>query len=160
MPDDLRERAQQVFAQAYEAQMQGELRRALVLYSEAIALHPTAEAYTFRGWTYSFQGDYARAISDCLRAIDLDPGFGNPYNDIGAYLIEQGKLEEAIPWLEKATQAPRYDCRCFPYFNLGRVYERRRQIGRAQQHYELALLDNAQYVPALRALKRVRASWN
>ena len=36
----------------------------------------------------------------------MDPDFGNPYNDIGAYLIEMGRLDEAIPWLEKATLRP------------------------------------------------------
>ena len=30
------------------------------------------------------------------------PTFGNPYNDIGAYLIAKGELDEAIEWLEKA----------------------------------------------------------
>jgi hypothetical protein len=30
------------------------------------------------------------AITECHHAIEVDPDFGNPYNDIGAYLIEQG----------------------------------------------------------------------
>ena len=29
----------------------------------------------------------------------VDPSYGNPNNDIGASLIEQGKDEKAIPWL-------------------------------------------------------------
>ena len=52
----------------------------------------------------------------------MDPDFGNPYNDIGAYLIQMGRLDEAIPWLEKATRAPRYEAPHFPRFNLGRAY--------------------------------------
>ncbi|MGH9485030.1 MAG: tetratricopeptide repeat protein, partial [Terriglobales bacterium] len=91
-----RQRAQELFSLGYKAQMDGELNEAVRCYSESIALWPTAEAYTFRGWAYSFQGEYARAIEECLRAIELDPEFGNPYNDIGAYLIEQGKLDDAI----------------------------------------------------------------
>jgi Flp pilus assembly protein TadD len=39
------------------------------------------------------------AIAECHRAIEIDPDFGNPYNDIGAYLIERGDLRGAIPWL-------------------------------------------------------------
>lgn len=158
--DDRRQRAQELFARAYQAQMQGELRHAVDLYTESLSLFPTAEAYTFRGWAYSFQGDYAKAIDECLRAIELDPGFGNPYNDIGAYLIEQGRLEEAVPWLEKAAQAERYDSPCFALFNLGRIYERQRQLSKAQQQYEKALASNAHYVPAQRALKRIRSQWN
>lgn len=158
--DDLRQRAQELFARAYQAQMQGELRHAVELYTESLALCPTAEAHTFRGWAYSFQGDYSKAIEECLRAIELDPGFGNPYNDIGAYLIEQGRLEEAVPWLEKAATAERYDSPCFALFNLGRVYERKRQLLQAQEHYEKALACNPHYVPAQRAMKRLRSQWN
>lgn len=157
---DQRQRAQELFSLGYQAQMQGELSDALRFYSESIALWPTAEAYTFRGWAYSFQGDYAHAIEECLRAIQLDPDFGNPYNDIGAYMIEQGKLEEAIPWLEKAAAARRYESPCFPLFNLGRIYERKRMLLKAQELYESALRSNAQYIPAHRALKRLRATWN
>lgn len=155
-----REQAQQLFAEAYRAQLAGDLQRAVELYSESLRLFPTAEAYTFRGWAYSFQGDYDRAIEECLRAIALDPGFGNPYNDIGAYLIEQGRLEEAVPWLERAARAERYESPYFAFFNLGRVYERQRQMMKAQEHYLRALACNAQYVPAQRALKRLSSQWN
>ena len=91
--------------------MQGEYQEAIELYSRSIETFATAEAYTFRGWTYSFLGDYNRAIAECLQAIKLDPEFGNPYNDIGAYLIEQEKWDEAIPWFQKAMVAPRYEAR-------------------------------------------------
>lgn len=39
------------------------------------------------------------------------PDFGNPYNDIGAYLIEKGDFDEAIVWFQKAMQARRYEVR-------------------------------------------------
>ncbi|MGH9467259.1 MAG: tetratricopeptide repeat protein [Terriglobales bacterium] len=159
MPDP-HQRAQELFSLGYQAQMQGELSDAVRLYSESIALWPTAEAYTFRGWAYSFQGDYTRAIEECLRAIQIDPDFGNPYNDIGAYLIEQGKLEEAIPWLEKAAAAPHYTSPCFALFNLGRIYERKRLPRKAQEMYRKALQKQPGYAPAERAMKRMRAGWN
>jgi len=158
--NERRERAQRLFAEAYQAQMKGELGRAVELYSASIEMCPTPEAFTFRGWAYSFQGDYERAIQECLRAIELDPDFGNPYNDIGAYLIEQGRLEDAIPWLERAARAKRYESPCFPLFNLGRIYERKHQLAKAREQYEKALLSNSRYAPAQRALKRVRAAWN
>lgn len=75
---------------------------------------PRPEAYALRGWTYSCLGDYQRAIAECREAIKVDPEFGNPYNDIGAYLIEQGKWEEAIPWFKQATDAKRWEARCYP----------------------------------------------
>src|SRR4026208_71463 len=88
----------------------------------SIAAHPTAEAHTFLGWAMSFQGRHEDAIAQCKIAIAVDPTFGNPYNDIGAYLIELGRHDEAPLWLERAKAAPRYEPRQFPYFNLARVY--------------------------------------
>jgi tetratricopeptide (TPR) repeat protein len=66
---DRRQSAAQYFAQAYELQRAGELKQAIELYTRSIAAFPTAEAYTFRGWAYSLLGDYDRAISECLEAI-------------------------------------------------------------------------------------------
>ena len=105
-----------------------EVRRfdaAIVVLTRSIELFPTAEAYTFRGWAYSHLDRVDEAIEECKRAIEVDPTFGNPYNDIGAYLIQQGKLDEAIPWLEQATRAERYEARAFPWANLGRIYAAR-----------------------------------
>nr|MBA3966008.1 tetratricopeptide repeat protein [Nitrospirales bacterium] len=89
-----------LFQQAYELQMKGQLEEAVDLYKQSIDLFPTAEAHTFLGWAYSFMGQLQEAIEECQLAIRQDPDFGNPYNDIGAYLIELNQLEEAIPWLE------------------------------------------------------------
>jgi len=149
-----------LFKEAYDQQMAGNLEQALSLYSRSIEIFPTAEAYTFRGWTYSFMGDYGQAIRECERAIEVDPEYGNPYNDIGAYLIEQGKLRESITWLERATRAARYQNYCFPYFNLGRVFERLRDYARAQQCYATALQHNPKYGLARKAQCRLQALWN
>jgi tetratricopeptide (TPR) repeat protein len=158
--DDLRQSAADLFHQAYEQQMAGELQRAIDLYTSSIEAFPTAEAYTFRGWTYSFSGDYDRAIADCLEAIRVDPDFGNPYNDIGAYLIEQEKWDEAVPWLEKAIAAKRYEARSYPYFNLGRVYEHYNQWEKAKVSYGKAYALDHRYVTALIAWRRVQAMFN
>ena len=114
----------------------------------------------FRSWTYSFLGDYERAIAECLQAIKLDPEFGNPYNDIGAYLIEQEKWDEAIPWFQKAMLAPRYEARCYPYFNLGRVYEHQRNWGKAKECYAMAYSMDKRYMSALAGVRRLRAMFN
>jgi tetratricopeptide (TPR) repeat protein len=57
-----REAAEAYFRQAYEHQVKGELDEAIRLYRLSIEAHPTAEAHTFLGWTYSFQGRYDEAI--------------------------------------------------------------------------------------------------
>src|SRR5712692_7637543 len=88
MNQDALARAWEVLQDAYQAQMEGDYERAVELYQTSLELHPTAEAHTFLGWTYHFQGRIEEAITECKRAIELDPDFGNPYNDIGAYLIK------------------------------------------------------------------------
>ena len=132
-------RALEIWQRAYEYQMRGELDEASRLYRESLAVCPTAEAHTFLGWTYSMQGRVEEAIAECHKAIAVDPDFGNPYNDIGAYLVELGDLAGAIPWLEKAKQAPRYEPRKYPYVNLARIYLRRGQWAGALQELKEAV---------------------
>ena len=153
-------RAMEYFERAYAHQMNGELEEAITLYKKSIEILPTAEAHTFLGWTYSFQSRYDDAIAECHRAIEVDPDFGNPYNDIGAYLIEKGMLEEAIPWLEKATVAPRYESYFFPHYNLGRVYERKHLYRKAMECYRNALAQNPRYKLAHAALRRLQGMLN
>ncbi len=140
--------------------MRGELREAVALYERSLEAHPTAEAHTFLGWTWSFLGDLDEAIACCKRAIEVDPSFGNPYNDIGAYLIERGQLDAAIPWLQRAKRATRYDAPQFPRFNLGRVYVAREMLRAALSEFEEALEVQPGYRPAIEAIAAVKRRLN
>lgn len=140
--------------------MRGELEEAIGLYRRSIEAFPTAEAHTFLGWTYSFQGRLDEAIAECLKAIAVDPEFGNPYNDIGAYLIEQGRYDEAIPWLEKAKRAGRYEAPHYPRFNLGRVYVAKEMYSRALAEFEEALEVQPGYPAAAHAVEVIRRKLN
>src|SRR5438067_738263 len=81
--------AKKLFHQAYQAQLEDNYEEAIELYQRSIETYPTAEAHTFLGWVYSFQDRYDEAIAECLEAIRVDEAFGNPYNDIGSYLLAQ-----------------------------------------------------------------------
>jgi len=53
---------------------------------------------------------------------DIDPEFGTPYNDIGVHLMERERLDEALPWLQKAKQVRRLRAAgSSPSMNLGRI---------------------------------------
>jgi len=160
MPEDRHQQAQELFQQAYRAQMTGDLERAAELYKASLEILPTAEAHTFLGWTYHFQGKIQDAIAECKRAIEVDPDFGNPYNDIGAYLIALGRLDEAVPWLERAIDAPRYDPRHFAHFNLGRVYLAKGMFGRARECFREALRIEPNYTLARQAIENLRRMVN
>ena len=157
MADPRQALALELFQQAYMLQMQGELDLAVDLYKRSIGLYPTAEAYTFLGWTYSFQGRVDDAIVECKNAILIDPGFGNPYNDIGAYLIAQGKYDEAAPWLEKAIASKRYDSYHYPWYNLGRAYLAKELLNKARECFEKSLEIAPGYTLAQEALRKVRS---
>jgi Tfp pilus assembly protein PilF len=159
-PEDRHEQAQELFQEAYRAQMTGDLERAAELYKASLEILPTAEAHTFLGWTYHFQGKIPDAIAECKRAIEVDPDFGNPYNDIGAYLIALGRLDEAVPWLERAIEAPRYDPRHFPHFNLGRVYLAKGMFNRARDCFQQALRIEPDYTLARQAIENLRRMVN
>ncbi len=152
--------AERLFHDAYEKQMAGHMDEAIELYQKSIEIFPTAEAHTFLGWAYSFKGRFEDAITECRKAIDVDPDFGNPYNDIGAYLIELGQYDEALPWLEQATQAKRYDAYFYAHFNLGRVWEQKGNWMRALSCYQEAYRLNPDYTLAERAMIRMRTKLN
>lgn len=159
-PDNPKGRAEALWRQAYDLQMKGDLAAAVELYSRSIECFPTAEAFTYRGWAKSYLGKLDEAIDDCLAAIEVDPHFGNPYNDIGAYLIEKGDDAGAVSWLEKALKAKRYECYFYPHYNLGRIYERQGKLIKAMNCYKAAYEENSGYTQALKAWRRLQARVN
>src|SRR6266705_1095581 len=150
--------ARRAFQAAYILQSAGELERAADAYERSIRLAPSGEAHTFHAWTFSFMGRYDDAIEECKRAIAVDPSFGNPYNDIGAYLIELSRLDEAIPWLEQAISAPRYCCYFYAHTNLARVYLQKGMREKARKSLLAALRVNPEYEPAQELLRRIDGS--
>jgi len=157
--EDLKQ-AIELWREAYRRQMAGDLDDAVTLYRRSLVVRPTAEAHTFLGWTYSFQGRLDEATAECLKAIEVDPDFGNPYNDIGVYLMQQERLDEAVPWLEKAKRAPRYEPRQFPYMNLGRIFIRQGRWWDALRELEGAVAVAPDDAEAHKALHGLRAKLN
>lgn len=155
-----KEQAADLMNQALKKQMSGHLQESIELYKKSIEILPTAEAHTYLGWAFSFLREFDAAIAECKTAISLDPGFGNPYNDIGAYLIQQGEPEEAMPWLQLAINAARYATPHYPHYNMGRVLERRGDWFEALDEYRAALAIDAGYTLAKDAYYRLLALLN
>ena len=89
--------ARRLFFSAYMMQLQGALDEAVRQYQSSINTFPTAEAYTFMGWTYSWMGRYDDAIREAKQAILVDPEYGNPYNDIVYISWRKGSLMKLFP---------------------------------------------------------------
>lgn len=150
--------AKRLFQIGYVYQSAGDWEASADAYAASITVRPTAEAHTFLGWVYSFEDRYVEAIAECEKAIQLDPTFGNPYNDIGAYLIELERPDEAIPWFEKAKETKRYCCHFYAYSNLGRVYMMKGMREKARREFLEALRINPKYDYAREMLRRIDRS--
>ncbi len=100
-------------------------------------------------------GEIDEAIDGCKKAIQVDPEFGNPYNDIGAYLLEKGEAGQALPWLEKAKRAQRYEAPHFAHTNAGRAHLLLGHTHKARREFERALRIDPEYEPARQLLELI-----
>jgi Tfp pilus assembly protein PilF len=133
------ERARELWEEGVTELMSGRVHSAIDCFNQSILQFPTSEGYTYRGWALSFLGMLEQAVQDCQKAIEIDPDFGNPYNDIGVYLMQLRLLDDAIPWFEKAKTAARYTPRHFPFLNLGHIYMAKGEQNKALEEYVQAL---------------------
>lgn len=145
------------FAAGFRKHMAGELDEAIVLYSQSIARKPTAPGHTFLGWAYAHQGRLDEAIVECEKAIQIDPDYGNPWNDIGSYLMAKGELDRAIPYFKRAMEAKKYCCPYFPHLNLGHLYAAQRKFREAKREFERVLELLPGYLPAILSLRMLEA---
>ena len=150
--------AEELYNTGYMMILLGRPEEAIQLFKKSLEIEVTAEAYTYMGWAFSHMGEYKKAVGEAERAIRIDPDFGNPYNDIGVYLIEQGREDEAIPYLEKAMRAKRYCCYQFPHFNMGKIYLKKKMFEKAREEFQKSLAIDPSYAPAREALELLKES--
>ena len=152
------ESAEQLYKAGHMMSVLGRYHEGIRLLERSLKVQPTAEAYTYLGWTYSQLNNHPRAIEYAKEAIRLDPEYGNPYNDMGVYLMAQGKEDEAIPYLEKAMRAKRYCCYQDPHYNMGKIYLKKEMYEKARREFQKALAIDPNYTPAAEALERLEQS--
>jgi Tfp pilus assembly protein PilF len=143
------------FRLGYLHQASGNLHAAADYYVQSIANAPNAEAHTFLGWVLGLMGEIDGAISECKKAIKLDPEFGNAWNDIGGYLIQKCEFDHALPYLKKACKAKNYDNPEYPHYNLARVYIHKGMLLQARKELQLSLESNPKFLPAKNALQKL-----
>ena len=140
--------------------MDGKYQDAIRNYKISLSLFPTVEAHTFLGWAYSYIGEYDNAIEECKNAIEIDPSNGNPYNDIGSYMMKQGKFEEAITWFELALKTGNCENPEYAHINMGLAYERKGLWFEAFDEYKIALDLAPDYKPAKQCYNRIQEMLN
>lgn len=128
-----------LLVKAYELQLQGDTDQAIQHYIASIDVYPTPEAHTFLGMAYSIDGKYEDAIFECELAIGLDPAYGNPYNDIGMYMIKLNRYDEALSWLLKTVKETDYEAKHYSLVHIGQIYELKGLWYEALASYDKAL---------------------
>lgn len=155
-----KKRGEQLLEQGLAAVSSGDFPKARRLFRQSAENGASAESLTYWGWMEHHCGNTSAAIRLCQMAIDIDPEFGNPYNDIGSYLISLGDLETAIRYLEKAIHAKRYEPRQFPHINLGRVYLAKGLPRKAIEHFRMALEYAPEDPEVLRTIQSILGTLN
>ena len=103
-----------IFQQGQDAHEKGDLKKALELYNEALAIVPEfPEAEFQKGTALVSLGRPEEAESSFRRALELRPDWTPPMNSLGALLVKTGRFPEAEKLL---TQAVKLDDQNFPAF--------------------------------------------
>ena len=132
-------RAKLLIDEGLDEVYEGNYQAALNHFQRSIDSNKSAKAYTYCGWMYSTLGNKETAIKYWYKAIEVDPKFGTPYNDIGSSLMVEGKLTEAVYWFHRALDAEDYDSPQFPHVNLGKLYLEKKLYKEALHHFRQAL---------------------
>ncbi len=76
------------------------LVKAMDAFNQALGRNPRMEsAYNGRGTAHKFSGKNEEAVADWQKAIELNPGYIDPYFNIGITYLEKGKPKEALRYL-------------------------------------------------------------
>lgn len=149
-------RAHALWKEAAGLHIEGDYEAAIERYRRALEIHATARIHNYLAWSLSELERYEEAASHSRQAIALDPDYPNAYNDLGAYLIEQGKPVEAEPWLREAITMDGYCCTHFAYYQLGRSLLLQSRIREAREALQTALMIHPSYQPAIELLGAMR----
>jgi Flp pilus assembly protein TadD len=107
-------------------------------FQKAIAVKPTATAWTYLGVVDEKTGDRAGAEEAYKSALKLDPGFPEAAQNLGAlYLDDPPRPDEAIAVLKPAIEKTKDNARLLQ--NLGYAYGLKGDVEAAGKAYEAAL---------------------
>ena len=122
---------------------------------QALALAPDhVEARTLLGWIdLEVRKDYASAVKEYTRVIELRPDFAEPYNNLGVAFKKKGDLEKAIVNFNRALEL-RGDY-SEAWSNRGWVYIQQKRWREARSDFEQALKINPRDEGALYGMSQV-----
>jgi tetratricopeptide (TPR) repeat protein len=144
------------FEQAQKLVSNKKMLEAIPIIREARRFKDTPMIITLEAWCQFALGKSQIAQSLCLKAIELDPEYGPAYNDLGSYLLEEDKLDDALKLFAKAKRATFFPQREYPYINCGRVYLKRNDFKNAREEFIYANLLSPDRPEILRTLEMIQ----
>ncbi|MGV9805039.1 tetratricopeptide repeat protein [Micromonospora chersina] len=89
----------------------GEVALAVTWASRGVRAQPTKLGEVWLGYAYRSAGRTRDALAALERAVALDPDDLAVYADIAGTLADNGRLDEALAWIDRAlTRDPTFDC--------------------------------------------------
>ncbi len=112
----------------------GNLIVALEELTLAAAIDPEyATAFSTRGLILYYVKEYESAEKDFQRALSLEGRNPEINNNYGWFLCQTGKVEESIPYFERAYRNPLYQTPELAYLNEGACYIKLNQLDLAEE---------------------------
>lgn len=102
-----------------------------------------ASALNTMGEQYYHNNSFENAIFYYQRALEANPAYGQAYSNLGLAYKKAGKYAEAIWANRKAIEFGTNVVKANSYYNIGRIYEERRQYTNALRQYQQAKSNNA-----------------
>ncbi|MBW1741445.1 MAG: tetratricopeptide repeat protein [Deltaproteobacteria bacterium] len=96
------------------------------------------------GNLYKRNGEHLKAIQEFKRAIETTPTYWAAYHNLGALYAKQGMYKEALDTYRVVIQEAKDYQAADAYFNIGNLFRRLKQYGKAIQAYQKALEINPQ----------------
>lgn len=91
------------------------------------------------------------------KSISADPNNPESLNNYGVFLCENGKVEKAIKYYDRAVAVPVYPARVQAYTNAAKCLISIDDSARAEIYYAKALLENPYFPPAALGLAKIEA---
>lgn len=120
---------------AYSAM--GETEKTLAEFKAGLALRPEAKAYCRLGNIYKQKKEYAEALRNYEKALELDPRHSETYDSRGTLRSETGDLNSALSDFNKAIEMDPFSASA--YTNRGLIFANTGDPDRALADYEKAV---------------------
>jgi tetratricopeptide (TPR) repeat protein len=112
----------------------GDYAKAAEYYKKAVEIANSPQLHNYLGNALRTQGYHDKAISEYVKAIELDPSYASAYMNLGATLLYMDKLEDSITEEKKAISLNSNNPET--YYYLARAYELSNKPKEAIENYE------------------------